>query len=120
MEFVFLIGLAFTTMIIFIASTQSEYTSLISEEEMTLVKDLCAMVQRELVLASSVQDGYSRTFNVPDDLEGMNYNIELMNNTVHVYTDELEYLLNIPIVNGTIQKGDNRIRKTDGVVFLNE
>ena len=55
MEFVFLVGVAFTVMLVFVASTRSEFSNLQSEEERSLLKDVSVMVQHELVIASNVE-----------------------------------------------------------------
>ena len=119
MEFVFLIGLAFAVMVVFIAATRSEFNTLQSEEERSLVKDVSVMVQHELVLASNVENGYIRIFEIPQKLEGIEYNISVTNNTLLAATDDYEYVLNVPSVVGNLQKGDNTINKTDGVIYLN-
>ena len=119
MEFVFLIGLAFAVMVVFIAATRSEFSTLQSEEERSLVKDVSIMVQHELVLASNVENGYIRIFEIPQKLEDIEYNISITNNTLLAATDDYEYVLNVPSVVGNLQKGDNTINKTDGVIYLN-
>jgi len=119
MEFIFLVGLAFTIMIVFIASTRSEFSDLRSVEERSLVKDVSVMIQHELVMAASVEDGYYRIFNVPDELEGNDYSMYILNNTLVVYTDDYEYVLNMPSIVGDIQKGNNTINKTGNVIYLN-
>lgn len=119
MEFVFLIGLAFMVMLVFISSTRSEFNELVSEEERSLVKDVSVMVQHELIIASNVDDGYSRKFSVPSDLDGINYTIQITDNVLITSTDEYEYVLNVPSVTGNIQKGNNTINKTNNIIYLN-
>ncbi len=120
MEFIFLVGLAFTVMIVFLSSTRSEFNELISEEERTLVKDVSVMVQHELVMALTVKDGYSRIFYVPPKLNNIDYNITIVNNdTLLTTTDEYEYVLNVPFVEGDVQKRNNTINKTGGIIYLN-
>ncbi len=120
MEFVFLIGLAFAIMIVFLSSTRSEFNELISEEERSLVKDVSVMVQHEFVMALGVEDGYSRVFYVPPKLNNIDYNITIVNNdTLLTTTEEYEYVLNVPFVEGNVQKGNNTVNKTGGVIYLN-
>ncbi|MBW2996246.1 hypothetical protein KY332_03025 [Candidatus Woesearchaeota archaeon] len=120
MEFVFLVGLAFMVMLVFISSTRSEFSTLRSEEERSLVKDVAVMVQHELVMASNVEDGYIRIFEVPSKLDNsIDYEIQIAGNIIITNTTEYEYVLNVPSVVGDIQKGDNTINKTDGVIYLN-
>lgn len=119
MEFVFLVGLAFMVMLVFISSTRSEFGELRSEEERSLVKDVSVMVQHELVMASNLEDGYVRTFNIPYRLGGISYTIQIINNILLTSTEDYEYVLNVPSVEGSIQKEDNTINKTDGIIHLN-
>jgi hypothetical protein len=119
MEFVFLIGLAFMVMVVFVSATRSEFSALSSEEERGLVKDLGVMIQHELILSSNVEDGYTRNFEIPLTLEEISFNMEITNNVLVVYTDDYESVLNIPSVNGSLQKGNNVIRKIDGAIYLN-
>ena len=120
MEFIFLVGLAFAVMVVFVSSTRSEFSALRSEEERSLVKDVSVMVQHELIVASNVEDGYTRVFEVPNKLDdSISYTIQITNNTLLAYTDEYESVLNIPAVIGSIQKGNNTITKTDSIIYLN-
>ncbi|MBR9692207.1 hypothetical protein GOV06_05480 [Candidatus Woesearchaeota archaeon] len=119
MEFIFLVGLAFTIMVVFIASTRSEFSTLRSEEERSLVKDVSVMVQQELIMASNVQDGYIRNFNVPLTLDGISYSIQIINTTLLTATDGYEWVLNVPPVIGDIQKGNNTINRTNSMIYLN-
>jgi len=118
MEFVFLVGLAFMVMIVFISSTRSEFSSLQSQEERSLVKDVGVMIQHELIMASNVDDGYTRIFSVPYNLDGISYNIQTINNTLIIYTEEYESVLNIPSFVGDIEKGNNTINKTDSIIYI--
>ncbi len=119
MEFVFLIGLAFMVMLVFISSTRSEFSTLRTEEERGMVKDVSVMVQQELIIASNVNDGYVRVFYVPLTLDSISYNLQIINNTLLTTTEDYDYVLNLPPVVGDIQKGNNTVNKTNGVVYLN-
>ncbi len=119
MEFVFLVGLAFAVMIVFIASTRSEFDQLRSEQERSLVKDVSIKAQHELIIASNVEDGYLRTFSLPSTLDQISYSISITGNTLITNTSEYEYDLNVPSVVGNIQKGNNTINKTNGIIHLN-
>ena len=119
MEFVFLVGLAFTVMVVFVSSTRSEFSDLRSLEERSLVKDVSVMVQHELVVASNVEDGYIRKFIVPLNLEGISYNISIINNTLLTSSSGYEYVLSVPSIVGNVVKGNNTINKTGGIIRLN-
>lgn len=120
MEFVFLVGLAFTVMVVFISSTRSEFNDLRNEEERTLLKDASYMVQHEIIIASNLKDGYLRNFEIPEKLgDEIPYNITLVNNTLISASAGYENVLNVPAVSGNIKKGQNIINKTGGIIYLN-
>ena len=119
MEFVFLVGLAFMVMVVFISSTRSEFDELRTAEEMSLLKDAAVMIQYELIIASNVEDGYYRVFELPTDLNGVNYTFEILNNILLLRTANYEQDLNIPKVTGDLRIGNNTINKTDGAIYLN-
>ena len=119
MEFVFLVGLAFTVMVVFISSTRSEFDELRTEEERSLLKDVTVMAQHELIIASTVEDGYHRVFEIPTTINGIDYTITITNDILLAQTEDYEYDVNIPSVTGNVVLGNNTIEKTDGIVYLN-
>jgi hypothetical protein len=119
MEFVYLVGVAFMIMIVFVAATRTEFDDLSNEEEKAMVKDVAVMLQHELVVASNVEDGYLRMFNVPLNLNRVNYSILTANNSAIVYTEDYEYTVNIPSIQGNFVKGNNIINKTNEIIKLN-
>lgn len=119
-EFVFLVGLAFTIVIIFSVVSRNQISDLSDEKEFILVKDLAFKVQNEINLAARVEDGYSREFTIPQKLETIDYTISINDNVLIVETDNHDQVLIIPRVNGSVQKGTNIIRKIEGVIHLNQ
>ena len=118
LEFVSLVALAFLVMVVFIASTRSEFDELRSREEMSLVKDVAVKVQTELIIASGVEDGYLRTFELPASLDNINYTIGITNTTLVAMTEDYEYVLAVPAVEGVLKKGSNTINKTGSIIYL--
>ena len=119
MEFVFLVGLAFTVMVVFISSTRSEFDDLRGEEERSLLKDVSVMVQHELIIASNVENGYFRIFKTPYTLNGVSYSLSVNDGILLATTEDYESVMNVPIVVGDIQIGENSVNKTGGVIYLN-
>lgn len=121
-EFVFLVGLAASLVIIFTITTHGQMKKLQDEKEYILLQDLVFKVQNEFALASRVEDGYVRQFEIPDKLDStLIYNITLLeNNTVVSASTEHDHIIAfIPYVFGNITKGENRIQKADGGLYLN-
>ena len=82
-------------------------------------------------MASSSEDGYTRTFEVPVSIDGINFTAELhYDNDIKNHSEVIIKSVNNPIeveivdmvqkdVVGTIVQGSNTIQKRDNVVCLN-
>lgn len=119
-EFVTFVGMAILMLVIvaFIANSQLEEFR--NQKENILLKDALFKVQDELLIASKLEDGYLRTFNIPDKLEKtINYSITLNNSILVIESKNFRHFLIAPQVNGSLNKGNNTINKTRGVIHLN-
>ena len=79
------------------------------------------MAKNEIDLAKSAIDGYTRSFNLPSQIKGNSYTIEIIDNRELVvkYLDK-EYVLFLPEnIVGNINPGANTITKVNGVVNIN-
>lgn len=88
------------------------------------LNDLGLSLQQEFLLASELEDGYTRLIYVPIQLNGLPYVITNGNSLdAEGYLDisfaDVGLTYNIPKLNGTIQKGNNLLVKTDGWLVLN-
>ena len=119
-EFIFLVGVAFSLTIIFLVATRSQLKELTTTEEIILVRDVGSKVQNEINLGARVEDRYTRVFEIPKKLETRDYNITINDNILVVATKNEEYVAIIPRVVGNIQKGNNIIKRIEGVVYLNQ
>ncbi|HSU72794.1 MAG TPA: hypothetical protein VLJ21_03015 [Candidatus Binatia bacterium] len=119
-EFLFLVAVAFLILIVFSASTRDEFLDAQSAKEYALVKDLAFSLQGEVNRASTLEDGYRRTFKLENTLEGYAYNTSIRNSTLIVQSRDYEFALTVYPVTGNFTNGTNTIRKTNGVVYLNQ
>ena len=120
LELLFLIVIAFMMVLVFTIVTVNQQKEINSQKEYILLKDLTLKVQSEIFIAANVEDGYSRTFNIPSNLEGYDYNLNISNGTFIVTETKNNLLImRIPFVNGRINKGDNIIQKDDGEIKIN-
>jgi hypothetical protein len=114
-EFLLLIGLSIVIIVALLAAVYSisEYDS--KTRTVKELDDLGASIQQELLLASSVEDGYSRRINIPETINNHHYNITLStynNHTFIILQYELaELYYQVPFVSGNITKGDNIITR---------
>ena len=82
MEFLTLVGLAFLTVILFVAVSANEIKGLRDAKEFFLIEDMALKLQKEISVAASVEDGYVRTFILGERLDhNVDYYTTIMENT---------------------------------------
>jgi hypothetical protein len=118
-EFLLLVGVMFFAVILVVGATYSNIAALAEKRGFLMVKDMAHVIQNELVLAAQVEDGYARSFLIPEKLGNRPYTLVVINNSLTVSTDEASYAVRIPRVQGSPAKGVNNITKIDNVVVLN-
>ncbi len=119
MEFIVLIGICLMMLIIFVSSTSDHTEKLNRQRDYIIIKDVAYKIQNEIILASQVKEGYNRTFYLPYEFDGKEYEIATYENQFTVIMNEMEFSLRIPKINGTIKKGNNTITNKGGIINLN-
>ncbi len=109
-----------TVMVIVFMIVFSElYQDNLTEKKQIIMEDFGYSLQNEFVMASESKPGYSRTFNLPYNLEGFDYEIYILSSVLIInYTDGV-FPFKIPDTNGTIIKGDNEIQNINHTICLN-
>lgn len=118
-EFFVFLGLAFLIAIAFEIASLDQLKDFRIQKESEAVKDLALKLQNELLIASNVEDGYVRIFEIPDKLENVNYSLTVQNSTVSVQSKNAFYIVSIPRTTGNLSRGANKINKTGGVININ-
>lgn len=118
-QFLILVGVMFIVFIVFIAGLGSKYKEIEDSEESVIVKDIGLKIKKEIDLVPSLSDGYERNFEVPLYIKGKNYSIFTGSGYLSVYTADHEFTARIPNIVGSVSKGENVIRKIDGVIYVN-
>ncbi|MGV8141517.1 MAG: hypothetical protein ACP5NW_03690 [Candidatus Woesearchaeota archaeon] len=126
-EFLLLIAVAFFVVLSLLVITFSIYESNSRADAYGQINDFGTALQQEFLLASQMEDGYTRRINLPITMNGMDYNITIgiggAGNSTNGYmllnyeVVELYYL--IPRVIGNISFGDNILRKENGTLLIN-
>jgi len=121
MEFFTLVGLAFLTTILFVAITVNEVKEFSDQKEFLMIKDLSLRLQKEVAIASSVEDGYERSFTLQSKLENIvDYTLSTTNNnSITVNSPKTSFSVRIQPVVGYFIKANNKIEKINGVVYIN-
>lgn len=118
LEFLILVGIAFFVFISLIVVLFFHAEQLRNKENADLLVGLSLAVQNEINSASSVKDGYSRTFLLPQTLNGNYYNISKENNLVYFSMNSQEASILVPNFSGSINIGLNTINKTGGIIYI--
>ena len=118
-EFFIFIGLAFLIAIAFELASLDQLNGFRLRKEDEAVKDLALKIQKELLVAAVVEDGYVRTFAIPDRLDSINFSLSTQNLTIMVESKNAYYAMRIPKAVGNVTKGDITINKTGGVIYIN-
>ena len=122
-EFVILISVVLFFFIGLLIVIQYSISDKTYENRNVAFRETALSVQNEINLAYESTDGYYREFYVPEKVLGADYDITVQEGVIFVQSASGRHALSLPVpedIEGTgIQKGDNVIRKQDGVVYLN-
>ena len=118
-EFFVFLGLAFLIAIAFELASLDQLNDFRIQKEQEAVKDLALKLQKELLIATTVENGYVRVFEIPDKIENVDYSLTKQNSTIIVQSKNGFFLVLIPRAIGNITKGSNIINKTNGIIYIN-
>ena len=121
LEFIILMGVMIFFTTIFFAIINENLGQKNFEKRDIAIKEIASNVQDEINLALRSTDGYSRQFKIPTDIYGEDYDININDDLVYVRTSDSKHAIALPVpdVNGDVKKGDNKIKKEGGRIYLN-
>lgn len=119
MEFLYVIGIVIFISIILLKVVLNYYDEKKNDENIDVAKEIILSVENEITLASKVNPGYKRSFEIPTSLNNVNYSITISNNELNLEYNNIIFLSQIPNVTGNILKGVNIIRNVDNHICLN-
>lgn len=105
--------IAFAIMIggVFLASAGRLLLDKSEEQRTAAMNDVGYLIQDEIILASTVSDGYQRTFVLPQRADRFEYSITSFSTAVTITSGKTKITYPIPEISGSIQKGPNTIVK---------
>ena len=123
-EFILLMAMSFAVLFTFAFALMSVANQKNEAKTFQEINNLGISLQKEFLLASELENGYSREIYVPEKLNGFSYTITNGNATsaegyLEILFADRGVTYNIPLINGTIQKGANTLQKKDGWLVLN-
>ena len=117
-EFFILMGFVFLVAIAFEIASIDQLNDFRIQKENDAVQDLALKLQKEVILAASVEDGYSRTFSIPLTLDNINYTLTRENSSIAIQSKNSLFIIQVPNSIGNLTKGINTINKTGGVIYI--
>jgi len=121
-EFVILVGFVLFFFSVFFLAIQGNLSDKLKEKQTLAVKSVALTMQDEINLAFQSTEGYYREFTIPENLNGIEYEVTIADDMVYVKTEDGKHAiaLPVPIIEvDSVVKGLNVIRKEDGEVKLN-
>lgn len=120
-EFITLASFMLLVVLGFLAVISSNLLEARTESDRKIAEDIADFAYREIDMAKSFNNGYARSFNLPQTVNGISYSINITDNReLAVNYLDYEFVRFLPPnVIGNISKGDNQIVKRDGIVYIN-
>ena len=120
-EFVILVTAVLFLFVGFLYFIQSKLSDSQYEAISEGVNEVALAIQDEINLAQNSADGYFRDFFIPLKINGLDYHVEILENSIFVRTDDERHSVALPVTNvtGDVFIGSNSFYKTNGSVFLN-
>ena len=119
-EFVVIFGFVLFFFISFFTIIQGNQSEKNKEKEKTMIQNIALDIEDEINLAAQSSEGYYREFNLPSNIMGKEYYIEIVNDSIYVHSDDFGVSYLIFDVQGALLKGENNISKKNGKVYLNQ
>lgn len=119
-EFITLASFMLLVSVGFFAVISSNISEAQNEGNKKVAEDISVFAYKEIETAKSLNDGYVRVFTMPQTVNGVAYNISIIDNRELVvnYLGN-EYVRFLPSnVTGNIEKGSNIITKYNGIVHV--
>lgn len=118
-QFMIAIAVSFMFFTMLLIVFNARYSGIADAEIREGIKDISLKIKSEIRLASSVGDGYSRDFNLPEAIMSKNYTINSSQNYVIITSGKDWHMSIVPFFNGYIKKGVNTINVESGSICIN-
>ncbi|MGM5485498.1 MAG: hypothetical protein ACQEP1_06535 [Nanobdellota archaeon] len=134
-EFSLVIGIMVMTLSVFLIFLNTQMIEMQRENKYAILSDMGEVIESEMELANSVEDGYTRTIRLPETLDGFDYHIGLRNGSTlgtnysiitmgYNESEDLDvgdYVFFLgPNISGEFEAGNNIIEKDDGRIYVNK
>jgi hypothetical protein len=117
-EFIIIMAMAIIIGMLFLASAADLFTRESEKQRITALNDVGYRIQDELILATTVTDGYERTFTVPSRADRFTYTVVSDAEAITLHSGSVIITYSLPAYTGSVQKGSNTITKINGTVSV--
>ena len=115
-----MIMMATLMIIIFISIFSVFYQDNLRDKQNLLAEDIGDYLYNEFLLASESKPGYVREFEIPNNLEGYDYKVSIINKKTLVINYSVSALFyNIPKTTGQPRKTENIIKNINNTICIN-
>ncbi len=120
-EFMILTGFILFSFTVFFVLMQSNMSDKLDEKRNIVIKEVALIVQNEVDLATQSREGYYREFVIPNDINGLDYEINIVESMVYVRTNNGKHAIALPVkkITGDVNKGINTIKKENDEIKIN-
>jgi hypothetical protein len=115
MEFMILLSVGVLLGMTYIAVTSELFASTSERQRVTALNEVGYMVQDELMLAESVEDGYQRNFTIPSMADRFAYSMTNTATSLTLSSGSSSITYPLPRVSGTLQTGRNIILRNGNI-----
>jgi hypothetical protein len=107
LEFLLIISLAVIIGVMYIAVGTHIFVDVNEQQRVAALNDVGYLIQDEVVLAASVEDGYTRTFVLPQKADRFTYTITNSNTSVTLASADVTLSYPLPMLSGNLVMGAN-------------
>ena len=118
-EFIFMIMTGTAMILIFTVIFSELYQDNLTDKKNIIMQDFGYSIQNEFLIASQTLPGYTRTFDVPEKLEGFTYEATIIGNVLLINYTINTFAFPIPPVSGELKKGANVLVNENNSLCLN-
>ena len=118
-QFMFLVGFMLLLLLGFVSYESEKMSNMQEEKEYVLLKDLGYKISSEFNIAATSHQGYTRKFVIPNELDGVDYNLSQQNNIILLDSKKAEYHITVQAFSGNLKKGNNTIKNINDNIIIN-
>ena len=117
-EFLIILGISVLFLTVYLAVSNNLFLDYSNQKAQQAIELQGTELQKEILLASIVHDGYHRTFTVPALANGFNYSLNATPGYLTLSFGRQVATFPVPLTNGSLTKGTRTIQKQNGIITV--